>query len=308
MIENNIGLIGLGATGAPLADYLFTCYRDKFILLSDKYHEKKLNSGDIRINGRVFNPQVITNPNSDRVRIDILFICVKNYSLEKTCRDISNCIGKETIILPLQNGLYSYNYLRNAFQDNIILEGFVQGPNTKIYGNDIIYQNTGVYHLGKQFSGYKEAAEKVYKILKACGISCILEENIRHAIWKKLMLNVAGNTLTALTGLDYCMFRNSIEAQKICRVVMNEYKFIAASEDVVITDRDIAEVMEYFMEYKDSKYTSMLTDVMNKRRTENEYIAGYISRLAKKNGISAPFIDMLYSIMRIKEDVYLGNL
>ena len=52
----------------------------------------------------------------------------------------------------------------------------------------------------------------------------------------------------------------------------------------------------------------MLEDVINKRPTENEYIAGYIKRLAIKHGVSAPFIDMLYSIMRIKEDVYLGKL
>jgi 2-dehydropantoate 2-reductase len=52
----------------------------------------------------------------------------------------------------------------------------------------------------------------------------------------------------------------------------------------------------------------MLEDVMNRRPTENEYIAGYIKRLAEKNGVQAPFIDMLYSIMRIKEDVYMGKL
>ena len=52
----------------------------------------------------------------------------------------------------------------------------------------------------------------------------------------------------------------------------------------------------------------MLEDAMNRRQTENEYIAGYIKRLAARNGVNAPFIDMLYSIMRVKEDVYLGRL
>lgn len=122
------------------------------------------------------------------------------------------------------------------------------------------------------------------------------------------MINVAGNALTALTDLDYVMIRSSAEAQKICRTIMQEYKFVAATEDVLITEADISEAMNYFMTYSESKLTSMLEDVMNKRQTENEFIAGYIKRLAQKNGVNAPFIDMLYSIMRIKEDVYLGKL
>ena len=122
------------------------------------------------------------------------------------------------------------------------------------------------------------------------------------------MINVAGNALTALTDLDYVMMKNSPEAQKVCRTIMQEYKFVAATEDVLITEADISEAIGYFMNYSKSKLTSMLEDVMNRRQTENEYIAGYIKRLAEKNGVHAPFIDMLYSIMRIKEDVYLGRL
>jgi 2-dehydropantoate 2-reductase len=89
---------------------------------------------------------------------------------------------------------------------------------------------------------------------------------------------------------------------------MQEFKFVAATEDVLITKDDIQDVLDYYINYSESKLTSMLEDVMNRRPTENEYIAGYIKRLAEKNGVQAPFIDMLYSIMRIKEDVYMGKL
>ena len=256
-INGKIAVIGLGATGSPIADMLYRKYADRFVLLSDSRHAERLSSG---------------------------------------------------LLMPLQNGLFSYNYLREHLPDNIVLEGFVQGPNTRIYGNDIVYQNPGVYHLGKNFSGMKGYAKAVYEILRDAGVPCVLEDDIRHAIWCKLMINVAGNALTALTDLDYVMIRSSAEAQKICRTIMQEYKFVAATEDVLITEADISEAMNYFMTYSESKLTSMLEDVMNKRQTENEFIAGYIKRLAQKNGVNAPFIDMLYSIMRIKEDVYLGKL
>lgn len=307
MSNGLIGLVGLGATGAPLANLLFKTYRNRFALLSDECHAEKLRNGKLHINGESFDPRVLTSEDKNET-IDILFVCVKNYSLESTFQTLGQIINAKTIILPLQNGLFSYSFFRKSFPDNIVLEGFVQGPNTKKYGDDIVYQNPGVYHLGKNFSGYKEYAKSVYEVLINAGVPCKLEDDIRHAIWRKLMLNVAGNALTALTELDYIMFKNSQEAQKICRTVMQEYKFVAATEDVLITERDINEVMEYFLTYNESKHTSMLEDVLNKRKTENEYIAGYIKRVAEKNGVNAPFIDMLYSIMKIREDVYLGKL
>lgn len=303
-----IAVIGLGATGSPLAHMLYRHYGDRFALLSDEAHAVRLSSGKIHINGEPFRPKVITPATYEGEQIDILFICVKNYSIEETISEIRGMISPDTVILPLQNGLFSYDYLREHLPENIVLEGFVQGPNTRIYGNDIVYQNPGVYHLGKNFTGLKGYAKAVYEVIRDAGVPCELEDDIRHAIWCKLMLNVSGNALTALTDLDYAMFKHSREAQKVARTIMQEYKFVAATEDVLITEADIADVMHYFMSYKESKLTSMLEDVIKSRPTENEYIAGYIKRLAEKNGVNAPFIDMLYSIMRIKEDVYLGKL
>ncbi|MBR0400178.1 MAG: ketopantoate reductase family protein [Mogibacterium sp.] len=308
MSEGYIGLIGLGAIGAPLAELLYKYYGDRFILVSDEKHAARLKSGRIRINGNRFDPKVITPENHSGEKLDVLFICVKNYSLDSSFRDMDDLISDDTLLMPLQNGLYSYDFLRERFPENIVLEGFAQGPNTRIYDYDIVYQNPGTYYLGKSHADYKTYAVDIYELLEKAGVPCVLSEDIRHAMWCKLMLNVAGNALTALTDLDYVMFRNSPEAQKVCRTIMQEFRFVAATEDVLITAADIADVMEYFMTYRESKRTSMLEDVINKRPTENEYIAGYIKRLAEKNGVAAPFTDMLYSIMRIKEDVYLGRL
>lgn len=308
MSEGYIGLIGLGAIGAPLAEMLYKEYGERFVLVSDDHHATWLSSGRIRINGKPFSPKVLTPSNHAGEHLDVLFICVKNYSLESAFEETGFMLSDDTLLMPLQNGLYAYDFLRTHFPENVVLEGFAQGPNTRIYGNDIVYQNPGTYYLGKNHAEFKGYAVDVYEMLQRAGVPCVLEDDIRHAIWCKLMLNVAGNALTALTDLDYVMFKNSPEAIKVCRTVMQEFKFVAATEDVLITEADIADVLNYFTTYSESKLTSMLEDVMNKRPTENEYIAGYIKRLAEKNGVSAPFIDMLYSIMRIKEDVYLGRL
>ena len=308
-MENGyISLIGLGAIGTPLAHLLYKKYQSEFILLADEQHAKKLREKDISINGDKFAPGIVDNRNLLHRPIKVVFVCVKNYSLETTCDFLDEMIDIDTVILPLQNGVYSYRYMCERFPNNIILEGFAQGPNTKITCSGFEYQNPGVYHVGTSCIDYRGQAKAIYDMLRVVGIQCYLDENIRHAVWKKLMLNVAGNALTAITEMDYSMFKNSIEAQMICRTVMQEFAVVAKSENINISESDIEDIMKYFMGYKESKNTSMLEDVLHRRQTENEYIAGYIKRLADEKGIDAPYINMLYLLMKIKQDVYLKRL
>lgn len=301
-------VIGLGAIGAPLSHLLWKEYKDEFILLSSEEIAVNLKKNDIFINGEPFSPRIITKKEELEKPIDVVFVCVKNYSLELTVECLKNILTDETKILPLQNGLYSYRYMKEQFPNNVVLEGFAQGPNTRIKGNEFVYEKSGTYHFGTSYQTYEKDARFIYNILNSAGIPCCWEENIQYSIWKKLMLNVAGNAMTAITEIDYSMMRKSTEAQKICIDVMREFQKVASFENVHITDEDIEDVMKYFLGYDKGKHTSMLEDVLNKRKTENEYIAGYVVKLAQKNKINTPLIELLYLLMKIKEDVYLKNV
>ena len=140
------------------------------------------------------------------------------------------------------------------------------------------------------------------------GVNSVYSDNIKYEVWKKLMLNVAGNAITALTGVDYCMFAKSLETQYLCRTVMGEFVTVARAIGIELTEKDIEDTINYFLSFKVSKKTSMLEDVTNCRPTENDFIAGYVSKLAQKKGINVPHIDTLYYLVKIKEDVYLKRI
>ena len=91
--EKLIAVIGLGATGSPIADMLYRQYGDRFVLLSDSKHADRLRSGRLHINGKPFNPAVITPETYAGEKIGVLFICVKNYSIPETTEQIRGHLG-----------------------------------------------------------------------------------------------------------------------------------------------------------------------------------------------------------------------
>lgn len=309
MIKNKyISLIGLGAVGAPLSKLLYKKFGDDFTLLSSKEILPLLTNKDIFINGELFAPKIISEPKQLDKKIAVLFICVKNYHIYSTVEFLKDMIDRDTVIVPLQNGVFSFEYCSETFPENCVLEGFAKGPNTTITDDGFIYERPGTFYIGSSIELRKKIAYEVYELMLSAGIDCYYDDDIKHEIWKKLMLNVAGNSITAITQIDYCMFSKSIEVQNLCRKVMREFVQVAKKRGINLTEEDIEDVIQYYLSFSVSKHTSMLEDVLNHRQTENEYIAGYICKLAKDFLIPIPNIDMLYNLVKIKEDVYLGNI
>lgn len=300
-----IALIGLGAIGIPIAHKLYHTYANAFHLVLSGTRRKRFELKETKINNQRFSPHVISAKDEINKGLDLIIICVKNYDLEAALYDIRSVITTKTIILPLQNGIYAHEFLKKIFPENLVLEGYVQGPNTYCENGSYFYQNAGEMHIGSSNPIFSNLAEAVFKSLKDAGIEAHLEEDIRHMVWKKWMLNVAGNSITALTGADYSMFKYYNDLQQLCMTAMEEFIKVAEAECVRLDKNDVHDIIEYYVSYNGRKKTSMLMDVLNERKTENDYLAGKLLELADHHEIDVPVTKTLYCLMEVKERVYM---
>lgn len=307
-MENvNVGLIGLGVIGAPIAHKLYNYYNANFYIIANKKRKERLQRKKIKINNETFAPNIISTKKEIKNSLSLLIVCIKNYDLESSLEDFKNVIDDSTVILPLQNGIFAYDFFCSNFTKNIVLRGYIQGPNTKIYGSNIVYSNPGVMHIGKTQKDKYDIAHEVFDMLYNADIDVIWEDNIKKMVWKKWMLNVAGNSITALTLADYSYFNKNYEIQKLCRNAMHEFLLVAQYENVDLIKNDIDDIINYYVSYKGKKKTSMLEDVLNNKPTENEFLAGDLIRLAKKHNINTPMIETLYLLIKIREEQYTNG-
>lgn len=303
MERTKVALIGMGVIGTPIAHKLYISYKEDFYLIASGNRRKRLENGDITINGDDFKPNIISSVSEITTEINVLIVCVKNYDLKTAIIDLKNIITAKTIIIPLQNGIYAYEFFRRVFSKNIVLQGYIQGPNTEIHGKKIFYQNSGVIHIGSETD--IKTAEQVYKFIDKSGMDIVLEEHINYMVWKKWMLNVAGNSITALTGADYSLFKLYGNLTSLCVNAMQEFLTVANAEGIHLNEKDINDVVNYYVSYFGSKKTSMLVDIQNERKTENDYLAGTLIRVAEKHNIKTPIISTLYYLLEVKEEVYM---
>lgn len=307
MSIKNIALMGLGVIGIPIAHKLNNTFWGHFYLVADSIHKHRLLEQEMYINGDRFAPPILPDSAQMQDSIDLIIVCVKNYDLVSTLAELKKVVGKQTIILPLQNGVYAHEFYSKAFPDNVVLQGYIQGPNTQKDGNLMTYENPGVIHIGAIDEVQIPYVTAVCHRLETAGVPFVCEKDIRRMVWKKWMLNVAGNGVTALTGADYSDFPIYDELRNLCTDIMKEFIQVAKAENVFLCEDDIQDIIHYYVSYNGHKKTSMLMDVLNQRKTENDYLAGKVVEIAQRHDIAVPKIHTIYDLMEVKEKVYMDR-
>ena len=212
-----------------------------------------------------------------------------------------------TAIVMLQNGINIEEPVAAAFPDNELISGLAFICVSRTEPGQINHQDYGRLVIGRYPSGISDSVSLFADMLNRSGVTCIIEEDIIAARWKKLIWNAPFNPISVLGG-----GANTIEMMKseptlhLARKVMEEVVLLAERtghpipENVIQKNLDDTAVMT---PYK----TSMLLDYEGKRSMEVEAILGNTVRLAEKHNVPIPHIQSLYGLLSLLNKKNLGT-
>lgn len=297
-----VGIIGAGCVGSVLAERISSLNHqaEVFFIAKGRYAER-LKDG-IVVNDTLVKIKVLDEAHP----IDVLFVCVKNFDLQSACEDIRPFVNKDTIIFPLLNSVTPTPYIKEYYPENRVLYGYISKIDAYNDGTGFRYNIAGDIHFGySENSTPKSELTEIKCMLDSAGFTAFIDKDMKRGIWKKWMLNVGANQVSALTEADYIKFSKIPEIHHILRLAMQELLIIASYEGVNLGTRDIAETIEYLTTYPFPKKTSMLQDILAHRKTEVDYISGDVVRLAHKWNCPCPVNLTMYYLIKSKEHAYL---
>ena len=231
----------------------------------------------------------------------MILIAVKADGFSWAKNNIKNFIGRNTIIMSLLNGITSEEELFELYPDANILHSFYIGDASVRVGRNIAFRGYGNLVFGAIDKRFLPQQEAVSGFFDKCGINYIVSPDIKFDMWRKLMLNVALNEVTAGYNLNYGKLQNSPWALELCENLMLEVQKLARFEGVEISEKAKKEGMDIVMKQAPEAETSMLQDVKAHRKTEVEAFAGEVIKRAKKFGVDVPFSKKIYSLIKEKE-------
>jgi len=259
--------------------------------------------------GRVVidNPEVIQSESTqDLGPVDYVILTTKTYHIPNLVESIKPLVGRNTLIIPLQNGMETTTYLckelgreraHNVGCGSCKINSFIVEV-----GHIKSDTKTPILYFGEIDNKRSDRVLKLLDLFKQCtGIKAEVPKDIHWILWEKFILIVAlsgvGSVTRATIGqwvlieetkllFDQCVVEG-INVSKAFGITMGE----GYREEVNKRAQSIGKESP-------KSTTSMQRDIMSNQQSEMENLVGSMVRLGKQKGVHTPTLDFIYAALK----------
>jgi len=300
-----ITIVGPGALGCLIAASLKNRTKEEVWLLDEFANRaRKISSEGVRVegSGNPFTVKVNTTANAaDIGPCDLVIICVKSYSTDDACKEIKEIVSEKTCVLTLQNGIGNVQILNDHFGPDRVIAGITNHGSTLLGIAHVRHAGKGDTIIGRADARVLGAVRDVAGVLTKAGFETKVSKDIDSVIWSKLIVNVGINALTAITGLNNGALIEHEECRQIMRCAVQEAVKVVKRKRVKLLYDDPIQKVESVCKATSANVSSMLQDILNKKRTEIDFINGAVMRQAKALGIVTPVNEVLANLVKTIE-------
>jgi 2-dehydropantoate 2-reductase len=141
-------------------------------------------------------------------------------------------------------------------------------------------------------------------LLTEAGFVTQLVSKVENLIWSKLLINVGINALTALTHLPNGKLIDFSGTKEILDEAVQEGIRIGKKKGIEFIYADPSAQVEKVCRLTSANVSSMLQDILKKKRTEVDFINGVIMREGQRYGIPVPVNSLLTRLVKTIEESY----
>ena len=302
-----IVIVGPGALGCLLAG-LLSKKAEVWLLDRDPVRaERILKNNGIScqgVSGKWQAAVPVTAKPADIGETDLVVICTKAYHTKEAIRHAKPIIQKTTAVLTLQNGLGNAEIIAEVIGEDNVLVGATQQGVTLVGEAKIEHTGDGDTTIGHLGGKNPVALRHIREIFNKAKIKTNISSNIKGVVWSKLVMNAGINALSAITRLKNGQLLQYDETAEILRAAVTEAVRVAKKKRIRLVNDDPLAKVEAVCQATAGNLSSMLQDVLSKRRTEVDFINGVIVRQGKSSGVATPVNFTLYNIVKAIESSY----
>lgn len=292
-------VIGAGGTGGSIGAYMTEAGKD-VTLIARGEHLRQMQEHGLRMETTqkgdyTVQPIKASDMEHYEERPDIIFVCVKEYSLEDTIPFIRRVAGSDTIVIPILNVYGTGSRMQKQLPGLLVTDGciYIAGeikePGTILLRGDIFRIVYGVREPGE----LRPELFTVAQDLKDSGIDGILSGQIRRDALQKF----AFVSPMAACGLYYHVSAGEVqktgEPRDTFVKLMKEVDALAVAMDVPFLVDIVATNLRILDTLSPEASTSMQRDVYAGKNSEIDGLIYEVVRMGQRYGVPVPTYEMV---------------
>jgi 2-dehydropantoate 2-reductase len=322
MDKTKILIEGVGGIGGIVAGRLIHAGHEPVLVTHNPKITEVINEGGLRIKTpeeeRVVQAKAHTalDEVTGDAPFDVAFLIMKATAVLDAARETLPLLDKESgYMVTFQNGIVE-DAVAEVVGAERVVSGIIGWGGTMLEPGNYEKTSGGEIHMGELDGRRSERVQGLASILETvCPV--VVSENIRGALWSKLAINCTITTMGALTGetLGEMLADERVRRAflRVYREVVDtadalgiEMERIAANPRLLYLPRDAGWLTRFFKDllarmvgrkYSQVK-SSSLQSLERGRRTEIDYLNGYVVERAREAGVDVPLNEALVRIIK----------
>lgn len=291
----NITVVGPGAIGSLWACKLHQAGHQ--VALFSRSDKKQLT---LQLDN---SPEIVFNNNDQDFleQSDLLLITVKAWQVEAALLPLLNKLDTSTILLFMHNGMGAIDQLASHIQPFPIVLATTTHGALKSSPQHVLHTGQGQTQLGS-YNPLGAQCSFLADVFSHALFEAKWNPMINNALWHKLAINCVINPLTALHQCKNGQLAQTQYHTKIQKI-STEVVDVMKANGIEVDASSLLETIYHVIQATAENYSSMHQDIHNRRRSEIDFITGYLLSSAEKKHIEVPVNTALYqSIKRIEND------
>ena len=231
----------------------------------------------------------------DPETITQLLVTTKAYDVHSAVAGIAHLLVPGSVLLLLVNGMGLAEQLAAEWPHLDIYCGTSTEGAYRVAAQHIRHAGRGETRIGRQ--GQAEPAPWFGQWAGAIE-PCIWDRQIVTAQWAKLSVNCIINPLTAIRGCVNGALAARPELVARVATLCDEVASISAAAGYTDVAASLAQTVASVIAGTANNRSSMLQDILHGRRTEIDYITGYLLQVAEQYNIPAPHNRALFEAIK----------
>ena len=296
-----VAVMGAGAVGCYYGGMLARTGHE-VVLIARPQHVEAIARDGLRLQTAAFDEHVRLAASTDPGAVkgaDLVLFCVKSTDTESAGELIRPHLAADALVLCLQNGVDNAERLRTVLPDHEVAAAVVYVA-TEMAGSGHVKHNGRGELVIEPSKGMGFSSAAAALALEGSGVPVEISENVRGALWAKLILNCAYNAVSAIVQMPYGKTVQGEGVKDVMRDVVSECLAVAKADGVTVPG-DVDAAIRKIAETMPGQFSSTAQDLARGKRSEIDYLNGLVVRRGKALGVSTPANRALWALVKLLE-------
>ncbi len=298
-------IVGAGGTGGALGAYLAHAGKD-VTFLARGAHLQAMKEHGLRVirphDEFVIDPAKAEDQEHYNDTPDVIFVCVKEYSIEGILPLLRRAAGPDTVVIPIVNVYGTGGRLQKKLPGVLVTDGCMyiasqrREPGVIQMNGDILRVVFGV----REASEYRPVLKEIEQGLLDSDIKGVLSDDIRRDALQKFSYVSPQGACGLYYGIPAGPMQKPGEYRDTFIILVSEIDLLAQAQDIHFQGNIVKANLDILDALAPTATTSMQRDIAAGKNSEIDGLIGEVLRMAAEYGVEVPTYRKIAD--KLKED------